>query len=130
MPLTTLYRTCYFFNLLICLEFLISLYVIRKANTPIKNIGFQVLKHGLRAIAGVSLGAGAFTYGPVEPNLISNYVHTKTPLGRGYDYEIGSMPARVKGDILTGVIGNEKMNAAVDKYNQILGFLMMAILEK
>ena len=104
----------YFISVL--LTFIVALYVIYKANSPIHDRLFQVAKHGVRAIGAVSVGSVGYSYAPVEPNVISNFVHTKTPLGRGYDYEIGSLTGKLKGDVISSGLGRKTMLEAVNKY--------------
>ena len=57
-----------------------------------------------------------FSHAPTEPNTVSNFVHTKTPFGRGYDYEIGNMSVKMKGDVVSGVLGHDDMTKAVEKH--------------
>jgi hypothetical protein len=53
---------------------------------------------------------------PLESNAVSNFVHTKTPFGRGYDYEIGSLSVKGKGDLVSGALGNKDMVHAAQKH--------------
>ena len=52
----------------------------------------------------------------MEPNAVSNFVHTKTSFGRGYNYEIGSFGLKTKGDIVSGALRNKDMISAAQKY--------------
>lgn len=76
----------------------------------------QVAKHGVRVIGALTVGSVGYSHAPFEPNAISNFVHTKTPLGRGYDYEIGSLAGKFKGDIISNGLGRKTMLEAVNKY--------------
>ena len=60
--------------------------------------------------------AVGYSHASVEPNSVSNFVHTKTPFGRGYDYEIGSLNLKTKGDIISGALRREDMLSTVEKY--------------
>lgn len=104
----------YFSSVLLTL--IIALYVIYKANSPIDNRLLQVAKHGVKAIGALTVGSVGYSHAPIEPNAISNFVHTKTPLGRGYDYEIGSLAGKFKGDIISNGLGRKTMLEAVNKY--------------
>jgi hypothetical protein len=67
----------------------IAIYVIQKANTPIKQNWRYVMIVG-RAISGTLIGGSAVAAGGTvvatapEPSAGSNFVHTKTPFGRGW----------------------------------------------
>lgn len=102
----------------VLLTLIIALYVIYKANSPMDNPLLQVAKHGVRAIGALTVGSVGYSQAPTEPNAISNFVHTKTPLGRGYDYEIGSLAGKFKGDIISNGLGRKTMLEAVNKYVQ------------
>ena len=100
----------------ILLTFIIALCVIYKANSPIDSPLLQFAKHGVRVIGALSVGSVGYSYAPTESNAISNFVHTKTPLGRGYDYESGSLDGRFKGDVISHGLGKKTMLEAVNKY--------------
>lgn len=74
-----------FYFIMIIYEFVLSIFIILKANSPIRDVAFQVGKTVLRAVGSASAAAVTYSHLPVEPNAVSNYVHTKTPFGRGCD---------------------------------------------
>ena len=102
--------------MIIYYEYALSIYVIFKANSPIKYALYQVAKHTARAVGSSGVLAVGYSYAPVEPTRVSNFVHTKTPFGRGYDYEIGSFGLKFKGDLVAGYLGKEDMISAVEKH--------------
>ena len=102
------YSFCFYFVIIIY-KFVLSVYVTLKANSPMKNVVFQIVKHAVKAV-GYSYDA------PVKPNVVSNFVHTKTPFGRGYNYEIGSFDLKTKGDLISGALGNKDMMSAAQKH--------------
>ena len=93
------------------------MYVTLKVNSPVRNVAFQIGKRAAKAVGRVSAIAVGYSHvGPVEPNAVSNFVHTKTPFGRGYDYEIGSFDLKVKGYLVSSALGNKDMMSAVQKH--------------
>jgi len=82
----------------------------------VENVVFQIGTHAVKAISISTAIAVGCSYAPGEPNVVSNYVHTKTFFGRGYDYTIENGSLRLKGDIVTGVLGTSGMMGAVQKY--------------
>ena len=109
------YSFC-FYSVIIIYEFVLSIYVTLKANSPIENVAFQIGKYTAKAVGTLSAVALGYSYAPVEPNVVSNFVHTKTPFGRGYDYEIGSHSLKIKGDIVSGALGHKDMVSAAQKH--------------
>lgn len=97
-------------------EFVLSVYVTLKANFPVRNVVFQIGKHAATAVGVSGAIAFGFSHLPVESNVVSNFVHTQTPFGRGYDYDIGSLGLKTKGDLVSGALGNKDMMIAVQKY--------------
>lgn len=81
-----------------------------------RYIAYQIVKHTAKAVGASGALAVGFSYAPVEPNFVSNFVRTKTPFRCGYDYEIGSLNIRAKGDLISGALGNEDMVSAVAKH--------------
>jgi len=88
--LFTVFIIIFFFYVLIDVG--IAIYVIQKANTPIKN-GWQYFMIAGRIVGGTLLigsgtsAAGTVVAGSPEPSVGSNYIHTQTPFGRGWDSE-------------------------------------------
>ena len=106
----------FFYFVIIIYEFVLSVYVTLKANSPVRNVVFQIGKHAVKAVGASSAIAVGYSYAPVEPNVVSNFVHTETPFGRGYDYETGSFGLKAKGDLVSGALGNKDMLSAVQKH--------------
>lgn len=46
---------------------------------------------------------------PVEPDFVTHFIHTKTFLSRGYDYELGFLSNKFKKDIIQGDLGRKIM---------------------
>jgi hypothetical protein len=109
------YSFCFYF-IIIIYEYVLSIYVTLKANSPVRNVVFQIVKHTVKAVGATSTIAVGYSHAPVEPNVVSNFVHTRTPLGRGYDYEIGSLGLKAKGDVVSGALGNKDMISAAQKH--------------
>ena len=106
----------YFYLCIIGFELIMSVTVILYANHPIRNTAFQVVKHALKAgVGGISCGY-VVAYSPLEPNPVSNFVHTKLPGGRGYDFEQGDIISKLKGHTLASHLGKEKMAEAVAEH--------------
>jgi len=82
----------------------------------VRNFAYQFAKHTAKTIGVSSAFAVGYSHAPVEPNFVSNFVHTQTPFGRGYDYEIGSLNLRAKGDFISSALGRENMVSAVEKH--------------
>lgn len=95
---------------------LIAFYVIRNANNPIKDKVVQGVKQVLKATASVTTAAVGYSYAPLEPTTVSNFVHTQTPLGRGWDYEPGSMATKIQGDFVSSKLGKDTMLEAVNTH--------------
>jgi hypothetical protein len=109
------YAFCLYFAVIIY-EYLLSIYITLKANHPLRNVAYQFAKHTAKVVGASGAVAVGYSHAPVEPNSISNFIHTKTPFGRGYDYEIGSLNLKVKGDYISGALGREDMLSAVEKH--------------
>lgn len=84
----------YFF--LIFYEFTLSIYIILKANSPVRNIYYEITKQVLKTTGSALVIGVGYSHAIIEPNGFSNFVHTKTPFGRGYDSEIGSVSLKVQ----------------------------------
>ena len=109
------YSFCFYF-IIIVYEYVLSIYVTLKANSSVRNVVFQIGKHTVRALGASSAIAVGYSYAPVEPNVVSNFVHTRSPFGRGYDYEIGSLSLKSKGDLVSGALGNKDRISAAQKH--------------
>ncbi len=106
---------CFF--VILVYEFVLSIYVIFKANHPLKYKFFKVGQKVLKIAGASSVMAVGYSQIPVKAtDSITNFVHTKTPFGRGYDYEIGSYDVVVKGDMISSFLGPEDMVRAVEKH--------------
>lgn len=93
-----------------------SIYVTLNAKSPLQMSAFQIGIQTLRALSATSALAVGYSHAPVEPNVVSNFVHTKTIFGRGYYYEIGSLILKTKGDLVSGALGNKDMISAAQKH--------------
>lgn len=62
---------------------------------------------GLKTLAMLMSVSTFPVYGPVESTLLTQFVYTKTALGRGFDYEIGSILSKLKGDLIAGSVSRE-----------------------
>jgi hypothetical protein len=109
------YSFCFYFVIIIY-EFVLSVYVTLNANSPVRKVIFQIGTNAVKVVGASSVVAAGLSLGPLEPNVVSNFVHTKTPFGRGYDYEIGSYSLRTKGDLISCALGNKDMMSAVQKH--------------
>lgn len=107
---------CIVYLSLVAFEFIISILVIKKANHPVKNFSFQTAISAAKAVS-VVVGASYFAaYTFPEPSAISNFVHTKIPGGRGYDFEVGNTAAKVKGCLVLHALGRDKMLEAIAEH--------------
>lgn len=106
----------YFYLCTISFQFIMSMIIITYANPPVRNKAFQIVKHTLVAGTVVIPVSYGIAYSPIEPNPISNYVHTKLPGGRGYDFEVGDLASKIKGHTLASHLGKEKMLEAVAEH--------------
>lgn len=109
------YYSFSFYFVIIIYELVLSIYITLNANSPVRNTIFQIGKHVARAAGASTVVAAGLSYGPVEPNVVSNFVHTKTPFGRGYDFEVGCFGLKVKGDLVSGALGNEDNDTRCSK---------------
>lgn len=83
-----------------------------------KNVFSQVVKQTLKLSASATVLGVGYAHAFVEPNEVSNFVHTKTPFGRGWDSEIGSGTLKLKTDQVAGALGREDMKLAINKYTE------------
>jgi hypothetical protein len=75
------YAFCLYLSVIIY-EYVLSIYITLKANHPITNFVYQIVKHMAKAAGASGALAVGYSHVPIEPNLVSNFVHTKTPFGR------------------------------------------------
>jgi hypothetical protein len=115
---TKFYSTYSFclYLVIIIYEFVLSLYVTLNSNSLVENVVFQIGKHVAKAVGASIAIAFGYSHTPGESNVVSNFVHTKTPFGRGYDYEIGSFDLKIKGDLVSGALGTKDMISAAQKH--------------
>jgi hypothetical protein len=107
---------CYL--ILILYDYILSIYIIYKANSPVQNVFYQVVKQTLKVTTSATVLGVGYAHAFVEPNEVSNFVHTKTPFGRGWDSEIGSGTLKLKSDQVAGALGRDDMNLAVNKHTK------------
>jgi hypothetical protein len=114
----------YMYLSLIFYYILTSVHVVLRVNCPVRHKIFWLI--GKFIIAGIfAFGCmQILSYSCLEPSYISNYIHTKTVLGRGWDYKVGSGLLFLKGFIIVGSIGKNNMLEVIKKYSpesQIIG---------
>jgi hypothetical protein len=119
-----------FYLTVVVYEYFLSLYVIFYAYSPVRNLFFQTLKQTAKAAVSTVPVLVGFAYAPVEPNTVSNIVHTKTPFGRGYDFEIGVCDLKAKGGFVAGALGNSDMINAITKHSPDTFIVDQSTLEK
>jgi len=96
----------------IFIDFVISLYVIQKTDSPFTK-GWKAFLAAENAVIGIILttavAATSVTIiaGAPEPSPGSNIIHTKTPFGRGWDTESGDFFVKIQTMKLQHVIGRE-----------------------
>lgn len=110
----TLYLCC------IIIHLGISLYVIRYANSPI-NKYWKPIMSAVKitgAVGAATVGVTIAAEAPVAPNKFSQYVHTKTYLGRGWDAELGDFHGKVAATKLQNLVGQDKFSELVGKFSK------------
>lgn len=135
-----------YFNCVI-VDFILGMYVISYANSPITSvfvqktvqvgsstaklgIGFagdsadKIAQIGYTAISNTNVLVNFLGF---EPTPFSNWWNTR-PWGRGYDYEVGNHSFKVKGEILHGVLGNDLMKHGVEKQSPETGIVTPEVL--
>ena len=106
-----------FYVIIIIYEFILSVYVTLNANNPVTNVAFQIGKNAVKVIGLGSTVAYAYSHVVLmEPDVVTNFVHAKSPFGRGYDYEIGDYVLKSKGGLVASALGREDMLSAVQKH--------------
>lgn len=113
----------YFYICLLVLEFIMAILIIFCEQGLIQNKVVQIIKKLIKICIWVFGGAYAVAFSFSEQSLISNFVHTTLPGGRGYDFEKGDFIIKLKGHILFNVLGHDKMIEAVAEhgpYSKIL----------
>ena len=109
------------------LQILISIYIIHHANNNnskeasmywnlFKMAGMYVKKVVLPTTAALVGGRLAADIPHVPANEYSNFVHTQTPFGKGYDVEIGSALLKAQADLLQSKVGFDQMLRKVNQY--------------
>jgi len=99
----------YIFLSLIFCYILTSVYVVLRVNCPVRHKVFWLIEKFI--IAGIfAFGCvQILSFSLLEPTYISNYIHTMTVLGRGWDYNAGSGILFLKGFVVVERIGRDKM---------------------
>lgn len=115
--LNFLYVTICIYLCSVLLAFGISLYLIYRTDSQIQYRLLQSIRHGGRALAAATGGLLMHSHnGWDQPSVVSNFIHTKTPLGRGFDFEAGSMLSKIKGELVIAGLGGDMVLKAVEKY--------------
>jgi hypothetical protein len=100
----------------------IAIYVIQKANALIKPdwkyaiIAERVIRGTLIGGSAIAAG-GTVVAGAPEPSAGSNFVHTRTPFGRGWDSEPGDMFTKKDFMKLQQYTGNKLLVDKLDELN-------------
>jgi hypothetical protein len=100
----------------------IAIYVIQNANAPIEG-GWRYVMIVGRMIGGTILvasggaAAGTVVAGAPEPSASSNFIHTKTSLGRGWDLEPGDVYTKKDMMKLQQFTGNQLLLDKLDGLN-------------
>ena len=74
------------------------------------------IKTFMKLVLSLFLGSFINSLYFVEPNIFTNYINTKTFVGRGFDFQSGSLVPLIKGDFIASVLGENLMLEAVEKY--------------
>ena len=110
------YTLCFFF-VVITYEYFVSIYIVFHVGSPVKNVFFQVVKKTMSLVSFTVTNAFVYSYLPfAETSDISNFVHTKTPFGRGFDY-VHNLRIKIKGEIVSSALGSVEMLKAIDKHS-------------
>ena len=117
--LLTVFAIIFFFFVIIDLG--IAIYVIQKANSPIDSNWRYFMMAGRIIGATTAIGsstavAGTVIAGAPEPSAGSNFIHTKTPFGRGWDSEAGDIYTKKDFMKLQQFTGNQLL---LDKLNEL-----------
>ena len=100
----------------------IAIYVIQKANAPI-NPEWKYVLLAERFVKGIVVCGSAITTGVTvvagapEPSTGSNFIHTRTPFGRGWDSELGDMFTKTNLMKLQQYTGNKFLVDKLDELN-------------
>lgn len=68
------------------------------------------------AAGAITVGTTIATEAPVASNRFSQFVHTKTPLGKGWDTELGDFHGKVSATKLQNLVGQDKFSELVGKF--------------
>jgi hypothetical protein len=112
----------FFLSLYLCCIIIhlgISLYVIRYANSPINKYWKPIMSAAkiAGAAGGTAVGVSVAAEAPVAPNKFSQFVHTKTSLGRGWDAELGDLWGKNDAMKLQNIVGQDKFSELVGKFS-------------
>jgi len=112
----------FFLSLYLCciiIHLAISLYVIEYANTPIDPYWrpFMRFAKTLGSAGAATVGVTIAAEAPVAPNKFSQFVHTKTFLGRGWDAELGDFHGKIAATKLQNLVGQDKFSKLVEKFS-------------
>lgn len=97
-------------------EVLISLYVIKYANHWIINTMVMVTKKAVIPMGAGVTGLVLVAEAPTAPNMVSNFVHTQTPFGRGFDCERGDFLLKLKVGTLQSKVGLETITSKIAEH--------------
>ena len=74
------------------------------------------IKTLMKLVLSLFLGSFINSLYFVEPNVFTHFINTKTFVGRGFDFQSGSLVPLIKGDFIASVLGKDLMLEAVEKY--------------
>lgn len=111
-----------FFSYLI-IDWLIAMYVIQKANSPIQQgwkVAMAITKTGRNIAMGGSavIAAGTIVSTAPEATPASNFINTKTPFGRGWDVEPGEGKEKLHASNLQSYLGHKQFIKLIQEENQ------------
>lgn len=90
--------------------------MIYNLNSPLQDKVFKVLARSVKFTGLTGVGVAAYCRVPGDADYITQFYHTKTLLGRGFDYVNANLIVKIKGDVIAGNLGKETMLEAVAKY--------------
>ena len=112
------YPLCLFL-IAIVYEYLISIYIIVfHVDRPVKNVFFQVVKKTTLLVIAIVTNTFIYSCLPfTESSDVTNFVHTETPFGRGFDYAQENFRLKIKGEFVSSALGSVDMLRAIDKHS-------------
>jgi hypothetical protein len=116
------FLVCVFFVSILA-DLLISFYIIYYANHPIKNKLLKGTTSLIKEATALSIGVAGYSFTPFEATELTNFFHTKTPFGRGFDYGPYDELNKLKGYILLNKLGKDNLLEALNMHAENLKIL-------